>query len=630
VEEVRVPLTVSPRHTRRGSLALALLALAGLVIPGTVLAVKPPPPPPVNIQILNVSDWHGNLDPVSTAGGAWNLSARWNADQAGFSGPTLRLTAGDDFGATPPLSGFFNEVPAVLAERMMGIQINTFGNHDFDRGLTHLQSMIDLAGAPTDADHPGAPFRYVATNLQNLSGNLTGVDPIAYFNLGGAKVAVIGIVNEEAPTLVSVGNFGTMVVTDGVAATKKFATIARKAGANAVIVITHKGFTNLSPQQGELVSFANALPAGLVDVVIGDHTNLQGSGTTGNGVLFHENLSYGNSYAKTLLTVQPGRGGGVTAKSVSFVTPTTGGLSSNNTSCGSLTYCDQAIVDMLVPWRTQLAAALDGLIGTTTLPFDRGNNIERRQELPLGDLLADGLVEQYGVQIGYYTGGSIRSQFPACSYKPVNTSLQRANYDNTVNHPQTSHTTIIGCTNYAYTPGTPLDLAVGDVYTVLPFKNNIVTRTVTGAQLWQVLENGVSKCPTNYDPNNDDQTCAGRFPQVSGIKFAFDKSAASGCSGSETGTITWACDTSGAAGTHRILWVTLADGTPIPQDSTTYTFATTDFTNGGGDSYFMLADGTATTRNGDANSFLAYLQDLGGVLDPSSYPLDRITICPCS
>jgi 2',3'-cyclic-nucleotide 2'-phosphodiesterase (5'-nucleotidase family) len=80
VEEVRVPLTVSPRPTRRGPIALALLALVALVIPGAVWAAKPPPAPPVNIQILNVSDWHANLDPASSAGGAWNISARWDAD----------------------------------------------------------------------------------------------------------------------------------------------------------------------------------------------------------------------------------------------------------------------------------------------------------------------------------------------------------------------------------------------------------------------------------------------------------------------------------------------------------------------------------------------------------------------
>ena len=188
VEEETVPLSISPRPSRRGPLALALFAVVALVIPGAVLAKKAPPPP-VNLQVLNVSDWHGNLDPVGTVGGAWNLSARWKADRLAFDGPTLTLTAGDDFGAAPPLSGYFDEVPAVLAERLMGIQVNTFGNHDFDRGIAHLQSMIDLARAPTDATHPGAPFRYVAANLKNLKANLKGVDPIRYFNFGHLKVA---------------------------------------------------------------------------------------------------------------------------------------------------------------------------------------------------------------------------------------------------------------------------------------------------------------------------------------------------------------------------------------------------------------------------------------------------------
>ena len=81
-----------------------------------------PTPPPVTIQILNVSDWHGNLDPFGTPslGGAWNISARWKQDRA--SHPTLTLTAGDDFGATPPLSSFFNEEPSVKAQRLMGIR----------------------------------------------------------------------------------------------------------------------------------------------------------------------------------------------------------------------------------------------------------------------------------------------------------------------------------------------------------------------------------------------------------------------------------------------------------------------------------------------------------------------------
>lgn len=595
---------------------LVLLALVAVLIPVGVLAAKPPAPPPVDIQILNVSDWHGNVDPPSAAGGAWNISARWKIDR--LAKPTLTLTAGDDFGASPPLSSFFDEAPAVKAERLMGIQINTFGNHDFDRGIAHLQSMIDLAGAPstgTGGDFPGQPFNYVAANLQNLAANLSGVDPIAYFNVGGVKVAVIGIVNEEAPTLVSPGNFGTMVVTDGVAAANKFATIARKAGANAVIVITHKGVAGLLPSpSGPVVDFANGLTPGLVDVVIGDHTNIQYADTV-NGILVHENLSYGNSYAKTALTVQPGKGGGVTSKSVTFVSPSpAGSLSTNKTSCtgagATATFCDQDIVSMLVPYRVALAAANDGVIGTTTQPFDRGGNIERRQEVPLGDLIADGMRNTYGTQLGYMNGGGIRTQFPTCAYSPVNTALHRSQW-------ASDHVTISTCGGYA--AGGPYDLVTGDVYAVMPFGNNVLTRTVTGVQLWQMLENGVSHFVA--DGTNDQ----GRFPQISGFKFTFHYLNATGCTGNEVpanGPITWACTPS------RVTAVSFSDGTPIPYDSTTYTVATIDFLNTGGDSYFMLKDGQGVTRDRDANVFLGYLGVVGPALDPTTYPLDRITKLP--
>jgi 2',3'-cyclic-nucleotide 2'-phosphodiesterase (5'-nucleotidase family) len=113
---------------------------------------------------------------------------------------------------------------------------------------------------------------------------------------------------------------------------------------------------------------------------------------------------------------------------------------------------------------------------------------------------------------------------------------------------------------------------------------------------------------------------------VSGIRFTFDPNRPSGCSGSESGTITWTCVTDPAV--NRVMAVSKSDGTPIGQDSTTYTMAITDFTNAGGDSYFMLADGQGATRDRDANVFLAYMQAHPN-LDPTSVPLDRITICPC-
>jgi 2',3'-cyclic-nucleotide 2'-phosphodiesterase (5'-nucleotidase family) len=308
-----VPLSVSPRRSRRGSLGLALFALLGLVIPAGVFAAKPPSPPPVNIQILNASDWHGQIDPLGPPpiGSAWSIAARWDEDRLAY--PTLTVAAGDDFGATPPLSAFFDEIPSVLTQRMMGVQIGTFGNHNFDRGIAHLQEMINLAAAPTDADHPGTPYRYVAANLSNLSANLTGVEPFAMTNVGGAKVAVVGIVNEEAPGLVTPGNFGTMMPTDGVAAANKWAAKARKAGANTVIVITHKGVrgTDIAGNFfGELVDFAEDVDPNLIDVIIGDHTDIQFNGVI-NGIRVHENRSKGATYTKTLINTEVRKGGSV-------------------------------------------------------------------------------------------------------------------------------------------------------------------------------------------------------------------------------------------------------------------------------------------------------------------------------
>lgn len=594
-----MPVTVSPRPSRRGSLGVALLALLGLVIPAGVFAAKPPLPPASIIQILNVSDWHGNVDPVGGIGGAWNISARWDEDRSAY--PTLSLTAGDDYNASPPLSSFFEEVPAILAQRLMGIQVGTLGNHNFDRGVEHLQQMVDLAGAPTSADAPGDPFKYVAANLNNLNANVTGIEPVAYFNVGGFKVAVIGIVNEEAATLVLPGSMGTIQVTDSVEAANKYAAQARgKNKADAVIIITHKGVRNLSGDAtGELIDFANAVNPDHIDVIIGDHTDIQYSGTH-NGILVHENRSFGLTYAKTLLTIQPKRGkaaGNVVDKSVEFVNPgPSGALSSNSTSCGELTYCDQAIVDMLAPYRLDLAALLDGKIGTTTQPYVRGNNIERLQEMPIGNLVSDAMRWRYGTQLAMVNGGGIRQQLPTCSYSPADTTLKRSQWD-----PATL-TVIQTCPGYA--AGGPYDIVLGDTFAVLNFANILNTRTVTGAQLWLAMEHSVRDIPG----------ANGRFAQVSGFKFGYRADIATGCSEN-------ACTIS------RVQWMTLADGTPIPNNTTaTYTIALTNFTNLGGDGYFMFNDGIGASQEIDWIVLAEYIKAFP-VLDPTADPLGRITKC---
>ncbi len=97
----------------------------------------------VDLQFLTVSDWHAQLDSLSvfgegTFGGAAELSTFFAQDRANNPN-TLTLTSGDAYGASPPLSGFFDEEPAVRSMRLMGFDFDTFGNHNFDKGIEHLQ-----------------------------------------------------------------------------------------------------------------------------------------------------------------------------------------------------------------------------------------------------------------------------------------------------------------------------------------------------------------------------------------------------------------------------------------------------------------------------------------------------------
>jgi 2',3'-cyclic-nucleotide 2'-phosphodiesterase (5'-nucleotidase family) len=502
--------------------AIAVLAL--LAVPAAV--AKPDlPPPPVQLQILSVSDWHAQLEPVSGVGGAAALSAYFDADRAANPN-TLTFTAGDAYGASPPVSAFFEEKPAVRAMRMMGFDADTFGNHNFDRGIAHLQQMVDLASAPAGTE-PGEPFRYLSANLDNLAANLTGVDRWGWFRVGGLKIAVIGITNEEAPELVKPGSLGTIEITDSVDAANKWAAVTRKAGADVVIVITHKGIRGLNPDGsgfGELVDFAEAVRG--VDVVVGDHTDFQYARVHG-GALVVENRSKGLTYAKTQLTVVPGSG--VTAKSASFVVPTVANVTP-----------DPEITAMIDGLKAQLAPILGQVIGQSTRSVPRSDQCGRADgrlcESLVGNQTTDAMRLTYGTDFAITNSGGLRDAL-TCAAAGGGSGFCPAS-----------------------TPP-PWLITRGQVLAVLPFGNIVTTSTMTGAELKAALENGVSSMPG----------ANGRFPQVSGLCFTYDISAAVG---SRVTLVNRQTATGGC------------DGGPVDlSGAVSYTVATNDFVAAGGDGY---------------------------------------------
>jgi len=212
-------------------------------------------------------------------------------------------------------------------------------------------------------------------------------------------------------------------------------------------------------------------------------------------------------------------------------------------------------------------------LGVATAGFPHTLAAMGNSETALGDLVADAMRVTYGVQLAFQNGWGIRSPLPS-SFLPANMLLRRP--------------------DVGYLPGPPYDLVQGDVYLMLPFGNKVVTRTVTGTQLWAVLEQGVSAYPAN---NNG-------FPQISGFSFSFKASNPAG---------------------SRVLSVTRAGGGAIAKDSTTYTFATNDYLNAGGDSYAMLNDGQGVTEEILAQAVADYIQTIGTI---SPTIAGRLTIVP--
>jgi 5'-nucleotidase len=140
----------------------------------------------------------------------------------------------------------------------------------------------------------------------------------------------------------------------------------------------------------------------------------------------------------------------------------------------------------------------------------------RSQETNLGDFIADAYRTHVGADVALLNGGSIRA----------NTTMG------------------------------PGSLTRRDVLTVLPFNDQVVKVSLTGAQLKQALENGVSRLGEEE---------AGRFPQVSGLVFRYDGTKPVG---------------------SRVVSLTI-QGQPV-MPSKNYTLATTAYLLGGGDDYAVL------------------------------------------
>ena len=485
------------------------------------------------VQVLQLSDLHGAIE-VGTSFGAPLLASNWAADRAA-NAATIAVSSGDNIGAAPPISTEFEELPTIESLNAIKLDVSTMGNHEHDRNIDHLNKMIGASD-----------FQWVVSNysdgaLDALKSGSKQAKNYTIIERGGVKIGVVGSNTPETVEQVFPGNLDykdasgakkTIVINPGVVGMNKAIAEAKAAGADIVIAVIHQGW--LENADGVAKGLFNSLASQIkgAAAIYGGHSHqtfasvIPGTVRTAPTVL-GQVRNAGVEYTRTQICM---RGGKVVGQSIQHVlkaaAPTI-----NTGVVSTVTTQDAAAAALVKKYKDQLSAKLDVKIGQVSGTFPRGGSpaVERSGETPMGNYIADLMRAKYKTDFAIQNGGGIRDTFPARTYVPANTALVRT--------------------------GTgPLDVTLGDAFTVFPFGNQIATTVVTGANLWKALENGVGG---NYPGD-------GRFPQVSGLKYSFDASKPIG---------------------SRIVEVTKLDGTAIAKDSKEYTLTTLDFLIYGGDGY---------------------------------------------
>jgi 5'-nucleotidase len=553
--------------------ALSALTLAGATGVAHAAPGEPSGPKPVEVQLLALNDFHGNLEPPSGSSGRTQIGPATtqtvNSGGAEFLATqlaqlaqqqkkhnTITVAAGDLIGASPLLSAAFHDEPTIESLGLAGLDYASVGNHEFDEGPAELLRIQNGGCHPVDGCADGTPFE--GADFQYLSANAfvteTGeplLAPYAIDNVQGVKVGFIGMTLEGTPDIVSAEGTAGLTFADEVATANKYAAELQAQGVETIVVLLHEGgiqtgtnaweINGCSGLTGPITTIAADM-SDAIDVVVSGHTH-QAYNCRIENKLVTSASSFGRLVTDIDLSIDRRTGDVLTAMA-------------NNVIVKRDVSADPAQTELISRYRTALGPVAGRIVGTTTSAI--GRTPDDSGEFPLGNLIADSQLaatdDEEGAVAAFMNPGGVRADLPA------------------------------GSVTYE------------QAFTVQPFANSLVTLDLTGAQLYCMLEQ---------------QYTVGKILQPS------DSVSYSVSASGTTAPVSDPC-----AGSRIVDGSLLIDGAAVVE-SQTYRVTVNNFLAGGGDGFTVLQGGTdAVTGPIDLDAFTAYL----GVNSPVSAPaLDRIT-----
>lgn len=340
----------------------------------------------------------------------------------------------------------------------------------------------------------------------------------------GEKIGLIGLTPQDTDELASPGD--NITFTEPADAVAGEISKLKDMGINKFVVLSHSGFA---------VDKAVAAAVPEIDVIVGGHSNTFLSNTSDRA-----EGPYPTMVGTTAIVSAYAYGKFLGELNVRF---DDNGVVTQASGEPLIMDADVAEDADSVARIAELAKPLDEIrnkiVASSDAVIEGDRKVCRTQECEIGNLVADAMlarVADQGVTIAIQNSGGLRSSIDAG------------------------------------------EVTMGEVLTVLPFQNTLSTFQLKGSDVVAALENGVSQV----------EEAKGRFPQVAGLKFAFDASKPAGERVSD-------------------VMVMGADGTTSPIDpAATYGVVSNNYMRGGGDGYKVF-------KNGGMNAY-DYGPDLADVV----------------
>ncbi|SPF40139.1 putative 5'-nucleotidase [Candidatus Desulfosporosinus infrequens] len=464
-------------------------------------------------DLLEYTDVHGSIDNSPATKPQKNaalMSGLVNMERATYGDERTALLSGGDMMQGTPISNVLKGKPVIDWMNEIGFETMTVGNHEFDWGNDVL-----------DQNLKNSSFPFLVANMKMKDGDtdpsatklLSDAKPYTILNKDGLKIGVIGVITPDTANIVMPSIVGHYTFDDPATIINALVPKVKAAGADIVIVVAHIGDqSNSFPSTGQQPTtepFGND-PQNLaymthqlhgVTAVFGGHSHTYNYDllTDADGNKIPAVIGAYNAYGAGDIKLALDANNKIVAAIPTFLD-----LYNRLNSSVTPDPAAQAIVDAA---NAQIGPVFTQVIGQAAVDLTRTTASSGYEDSNLGDWAADITAKVANTDFGFQNAGGIRCDLPK---GPI---------------------------------------TVGDIWTLMPFDNDVDTANMTGTQIKSLLDYLV--------------TSPKGIGHISGLHFVYNKSQPTG---------------------SKIVSLTKADGSPLVPDQV-YTVAGPDFVLTGGDTY---------------------------------------------